>query len=61
MIKIVQEIISLGPVAVAELVLVRRRNPKMSNGIVSLTLGVFLLLVGGCGQKGGIARLHLRA
>jgi len=26
----------------------------MSNGIVSLTLGVFLLLVGGCGQKGGI-------
>jgi hypothetical protein len=26
----------------------------MSNRIVSLTLGVFLLLVGGCGQKGGI-------
>ena len=26
----------------------------MSNGIVSLTLGVFLLLLGGCGQKGGI-------
>ena len=26
----------------------------MSHGIVSLMLGVFLLLVGGCGQKGGI-------
>ena len=26
----------------------------MSNGIVWLTLGVFLLLVGGCGQNGGI-------
>jgi hypothetical protein len=40
--------------AVAQLHLVRRRKPKMSDGIVSLTLGVFLLLVGGCGQKGGI-------
>src|ERR1044072_7871055 len=26
----------------------------MSNGIVSMTFAVFLLLVGGCGQKGGI-------
>ena len=26
----------------------------MSNGIVSLMLGVFLLLLGGCRQKGGI-------
>src|SRR5262245_19550254 len=36
------------------LIRIRRRNAKMSNGIVSLTLGVCLLLIGGCVQKGGI-------